>query len=469
MCFRFFIQRHVGIRQNASALLCLLLAGFLSCSGSSAKRYNVIIISVDTLRADHLHSYGYPRETDPNIQRLAARSFVFDNAVTPKPKTNPSFVSMLTGLYPVHSGVRQLWQKAGPDLPFMQSLLKQQGYLTAAFAGNPVLAPQRSGMGKDFDIFDLKTPVKPPDAKVSRRKGEQTNAALFPWLEANHQKPFFLWVHYMDVHGPYRIGKRTFSHEGRKMVPLKKIPKYQQQEDIPVTDESTDLLDYVDRYDDGIAYVDQVIGKLIEELDRLKLFDNSIVIFNADHGEGLGEHEYYLEHGREYYEPTAHIPLFISLPPSMGYTPRRIHELVSIIDIAPTIYDWLNITPPRPLDGVSLRKLITSATAARHEVFIENYNLDHKQFFRLAVRTRDFKFGRRRQDNRFREECFDLRSDPQELNQTGCPPAIRTRLKQQLEAFRKRYEGVGTEPATAQVKPLSDQEKRNLRGLGYLQ
>lgn len=252
-------------------------------SGSLAG-YNVLLITLDTTRADHLPVYGYRNVKTPGLDRLAATSFIFEDAIAHVPLTLPSHASILTGQLPIGHGVRDNEGfLVDPKVETLASILKKNGYATAAFVSAFVL-DARWGLDQGFDFyFDQFNQYREVNRDDIQRRAEQTALEVETWLPANKNRRFFCWVHFYDPHDPY---------------------------DPPEPYASTYAQN---RYDGEIAYMDQSVGKLLAKLDELGVSDRTLVIVTGDHGEGLGEHDE-LTHGMFLYSTTQHVPLLIRVP-----------------------------------------------------------------------------------------------------------------------------------------------------------
>ncbi|MFH1403309.1 MAG: sulfatase [Candidatus Altiarchaeota archaeon] len=437
---------------------------------------NVIIISIDALRADHLSTYGYSRKTSSFIDSIARKGVVFENAITPRPKTVVSLTSMLTGLYPYHSGVRGYGEKP----VYLPSLLKENGFTTAAFVSNWALRPDESGFDRYFDVYDYDfTRSYYPRPWVYERDAGETNENVFRWLDENHDKRFFLWIHYMEPHGPYdppEAFRGVFTHKTRRMIPRDLIPAYQDVNKSFVAGNMTDYRDYLDQYDNEIYYADVEVRNLFDKLDTLGITANSLVILTSDHGESLGQHKYYFEHGHEVYDDSARIPLILKFPDDKGVRPMRVAPIVSNMDVYPTILSILGMDSSHvPLmDGVDLLPLLASNQSSRREVFIERYNFGH--FLRVAVRTDRYKLIRNANCKVFSSdvcklpeyECYDLRRDPREINRSGCRNDTFDSLKKILDDYVWRSQEPMPNPPLVVEKELNEVDEKILRSLGYV-
>jgi len=427
---------------------------------------NVIIISIETLRADHLGCYGYHRNTSSFIDSVAGGGILFEKCITPNPKTSPSLASMLTGLYPYRTGVRTLNTPlvSNTTLP---TILKQEGYTTAAFVSNWALIPKQSGFDRYFDVYDFNFTRSELNRKHLReRNAEETNQKVIEWLGKNYDKKFLLWIHYMDPHGAYYPPKEyrsTFTHTKRKLIPRKKVPRYQKLPNAYAKRGKTDANDYIDQYDNEIYYLDRQLEKLFDEFNRLNVTEESLIIITADHGESLVQHDYYFEHGREIYDDCSRIPLIIRFPEYFDIPDKRIRSLVSNMDIYPSILSFLNIktVPESEIDGVNLLPLVHGEDEIRADVFIESEPNKMNQIQRIGIRTDDYKLIKRIEGY----ECYDLKNDPLELNNDGCNNQTFDSLDKRLGDHLKTVIEDGNVHAKTK---LTEKEKDILRSLGYL-
>jgi len=315
---------------------------------------NVVIICVDTLRADHLGAYGYSRPTSPRIDAFAQSGRVFERAYSTTPFTTPSVVSMLTGLYPYRHGVRLLWQPLDRKVVTLPEWLRAAGYQTAAVVSNLVLSDEACGLGSRFDHYDDAVDEPEPNRpKMLERRAARTTDAALSWLNEGRDaaRPFFLWVHYIDPHGPYlplEDALVRFTHDVPRPVNRDKIAEYARLGD------STDGLDYVDAYDAEIAYADREVGRLMDGLHALGLASDALIVLTADHGEFLLERDDLLfGHGFSVDDAVIHVPLIVRHP---SIAAGRMDDAVSIADVAATVLEVVGLTPPPGLDGRSLAR-----------------------------------------------------------------------------------------------------------------
>ena len=300
-----------------------------SVSGSFFSRYRssvkdvrqIILVSIDTCRADYLSCYGYPLRTTPNIDSFARENVLFTNAVTPVPITLPAHCSMLTGVIPPYHGVHyNIGCKLGQASVTLPEILGPEGFTTAAFISSLVL-DSKFCLNQGFDTYDADFTQMSHGLYSNERQAGKTNSSAFTWLEKNKDKKFFLFLHYYDPHYEYAPPE-------------------------PFASRFADNL-----YAGEIAYVDHCIGRLISKLKELGLYDSALIVITGDHGEMLGEHG---EDTHMYfiYQSAIKVPLIFKLP---GFNkPKKIDTLVGLIDIVPTICSFLGLKTPKEVDGCDL-------------------------------------------------------------------------------------------------------------------
>jgi arylsulfatase len=357
------VHHHERPRAWTGLLTALLFIGPIGCSSADSEslsgrypNHNVILISVDTLRADHLGAYGYSRPTSPTLDGIAAESVVFDRAYAPAAATWPSLVSMLTSLSPHASNVRVNGELLADDVPTLATLLRARGYTTAAFLANACEAFTR-----DFDTRECL-----PDAKVT--------AQALSWLDAAAKEPFFLWLHYLAPHEEYRPPARFDRFTSKRYQGP--IDGSRQPIDRATLGETTltraDHEQIVGLYDGEILFTDTLIAAVWSRLAELGLLSRSLAVVTADHGEELGDHHGYYYHICSVYEPALRIPLMVRLPDGAS-AGRRVTALVQNADIAPTLLELLGQDPPESFEGASRRALLEGGDGLSSEAPSEFY------------------------------------------------------------------------------------------------
>jgi arylsulfatase A-like enzyme len=430
---------------------------------------SVLLITIDTLRADHMSAYGYSRPTTPHLAALTERATVFEQAYTFWPKTRGSFVMMMTGRRPSQNG----YSKAHPVLldfnPTLASVLNAAGYRTAAAVDNPNVA-RSLGYAKGFESYRETWEEKALPAEMDRARAITEEGVKFLG-EARSGRPFFLWLHYVNPHAPYAppppydtafVG----GTESGPRLPLVEsfhggIPRQWQ---VPGKDR---LAWYVAQYDGEIAAVDAEIGRVLEALQASDARGRTLVIVTSDHGESLGEHGYFFDHGEDLFDPCLRIPLIVAAP---GATEaRRTDTLASTLDLFPTILDAVKVSWPPDLAGRSLLDAVHGSPrgqAAR--LFAQNErNLS-------ASWDRRFKIVASPGEGGARYAFFDRERDRGETRDLApASPSEMRESRRELELFlergdrewtltRRRVEGAPGEG------PMSREACEKLRALGYV-
>lgn len=332
-------QRAGGVRGLAVAALAILVgAGLWPAPGADAQRRgprfpNVLLVSIDTLRTDRMSIYGYERPTSPELDRLLARGTRFTDARTVEPLTSPASGSLLTSRFPHEHGSTRNGLRLRPGLVSLPKLLEARGYRTAAFVGNWTLRDELSGLAEHFEEYhEVFTRRRWFGLFNDEATGEDLTAETLEWIdehrEAETGHPYFVWVHYVEPHAPYRFWEDFSGKLG--IDPARGVPKS-------------------DRYDTEIAYSDREVGRLLRALGGADgVPEDTLVLFVADHGESLGEHDYW-GHGRHLYENSLHIPMGLVWP---GRVPAgTVSEPALIIDLAPTVLGLLGLPAPEGFRG----------------------------------------------------------------------------------------------------------------------
>jgi arylsulfatase A-like enzyme len=458
------------------------------------KRPNVVLISIDTLRADHLGSYGDAHGLTPHLDQLARDGLSFDQAMSASPWTLPAMASLFTGLYPRHHGAGVITNGRTPlgrsALPSgswtLTTALQEQGYRTHAVVTSPYLA-LRYGFGNGFDSYENVTIESEaflsfadttavrlfdwvrPDLIIGDR-GESVSRRAQRWLATvESDRPFFLWLHYIDPHPPYSRagatrhksmrGDLSFgmedAHASTIALTSPDVARLRSGE-IRLNAEEKEAVRELYRAE--VASVDSAVGLVLDTLREQGLQDDTLVVCVADHGEEFWEHGS-VEHGHTVYEELVRVPLLMRWP---GHLPagRHVAPLVRVIDIVPTVLDLLGLPQPARLDGASMAAVWNGTEAAPRSALVENLLFAEE---RVALRTADEKYIRW---DSGREEVYDLRNDPQELRDvaaiTGTAEPLRL-VYAELERDREKT----ARPVTAPV--LDERTRAALRALGYAQ
>lgn len=458
----------------------------LAACGARVPRPNVLLITVDTLRADRLGCYGYARPTSPNIDRLAARGVLFERAFTTLPRTTQSVASIMTGRYPKVHGARGLFSSLSSANLTVAEALKEDGYDTAAFVSNFFLRPGQ-GFEQGFDRYD-----NPPRRWEGNSAPEITRAAL-EWLRSRPtDRPFFLWVHYLDPHWTYRPAPpfdRRFDPEFTGPFTLyddlegKRLTKGQVIFENRLPPRQVEHVAAL--YDGEIAQTDAALGALLAALEGPGSRP-LLALFTSDHGESLGEHDYHFAHGEYLYQESLRIPLILALPGGIAAGTRS-EALAENVDIAPTILGLAGISRMQGVDG---RPLLVSGRGAgagpaggagpapgRSMVFAESdFQLIHPENRRFYIQGPAGKWssafdGRHKLIHIPRPggeilEIYDLLADPAEtrnLAPGGADSGARLRLLGELRRFVDY--GTGDPAGHPEIDP---EQRLRLRSLGYI-
>ena len=471
------VRRALGGPRPAGAAL-LVLAGVNAAAAvlvdrAPRPRLNVLLITIDALRADHLGVYGYPRATSPNIDRLAGQGVLFRRAVSQWPLTSPSFAAMMSSTYGHTNGLMRTTAQRMPDRPLMLAeLLKAGGYSTWAAVGNVNLA-RVFNFDQGFDTY--RELWRADDERKTERT---TDVGLDLLKRASAEKPFFLWLHFFDPHARYLppkpfdqmfVGDRYF--DGSRRVPL-----HPDGTDLGGISSKVSLgredrvAYYVAQYDAEIRYVDEQVGLLLEALESQGLAGNTLVVLTSDHGESLGDHNYFFEHGRFPYDDCVHVPLIVRVPGAGGGSVR---SPVQSIDIVPTVLDLAGLPPDPQAEGKSLRPLLRGEhpTGDRWDyAFTESgFALDYQR----SITSERYKLvyvpdaGNRRIMQGRGLELYDLEADPRETrNLIDERPEVATLLERRL--WRWMANGGPAAPTPAEVR-VEGQAEEQLRSLGYVE
>lgn len=402
--------------------------------GEDSARTPVILVSVDTLRADRLSSYGCRQIRTPHIDALTQGGTLLSQVSALVPLTLPSHVSLLTSTYPFANGLEDNGEHLQSDAVTLTTILKSRGYRTAAFVGGFVL-DRRFGLNQGFDDYDSPFDLRQhsgTDPGDIKRLGQDVAHAATSWLEQNSSGPFFLFLHLYDLHTPY-----TLPPSVRARYPG---PGYQAE----------------------LEYVDDVLGNFWEFLQQRGIFEKTLILFTSDHGEGLGDHEENT-HGYFIYQSTLHVPLIIHWPAATGPYPARIAEPTTLLDVAPTILQFLGIPRPPQFQGRSLLSLLTKGSnSGTEEVYSESL-YGHKHFGVAALRS--LRIGRYKYIEVPKPEFYDLEKDADEkVNLYFRHKAMALEFRGRLRSLRTRYK-----PSQhAGQQALSPEAVELLSSLGYI-
>ena len=449
---------------------------------------NVLFIVLDTVRADHLSLEGYRRSTSPNLERLAKIGIRFDRARATAPWTLPSHAGFFTGRWPHELGAQWL-TPLRTDAPFLAEYMASRGYATAGFVANTGYCSYDSGLARGFTHYEdyvlkklnfLRTSILisgilehiyeygfthdsgflrfAPDFverwfhAEHRKDAASINRAFLDWLGGRREqtRPFFVFLNYVDAHSPYTVPEGAPHRFGHKPA---------SSDEIRIIDRAWDLIDrqtlpkyYVtiarDAYDSCLAYLDEQLGMLFDELERRATLDDTVVVITSDHGDGLGEHGLF-DHGESLYNTELDVPLLILLP-RRSRTARVVSQVVSLRDLPATILDLVGQSDGSPFPGHSLAgrwrdsgAQPTAASAAFSELFVPNPHKANpgrspgERGALVAVAQGDFAYIRNEGDGG--EELFNDRDDPHQLSNLAGQSAMKPlvdRFRNQVARFR---------------------------------
>jgi arylsulfatase A-like enzyme len=465
--------------KRVTGLLAVLLVG--ACidpkpspkpSAAAIQRPNVLLITIDTLRADHLGAYGYKRPTSPNIDVLAREGALFERAYTYWPKTRASFIVMLTGRHPSLNGYTQRNRVLFDFNPTLASVLKEGGFTTSAVVDNSNVAASL-GYAKGFDTYRETWEEKALPTEIDRARAI-SSAAIQNFAAAGSDKPFFLWLHYVNPHAPYTPPApydKAFLAGADQGPRLQRVADYMGGVHRSLAVKGRDRLGYyVGQYDGEIAFCDAEVGRVLDALRSSRHAANTIVILTSDHGESLGEHGYYFDHGANLMDPCLRIPFIVKGP---GVPPAsRNKALVSTIDFVPTVLDAVKVSYPPDLGGLSFWPVAQGGKPPRRERLFAQNDRGHWG-------THDGRFklvGQPEKAGTLRYSLFDRQADPGETRDVARGLADDFgRERRAMELFREQRDREATKTASVIEKkagrterPLSKEACENLQSLGYV-
>ena len=405
-------------------LVAVLTSG--GCRTAAPPPHGVILITLDTTRADYLGPYGSGHVHTPNINRLAAGAVLFEDAMTVAPLTVPAHCSLLTGLLPPRHGVRDNAGALASRHETLAEVLHARGFRTAAFVSSAILHADR-GLAAGFDTYDDRRAAGRTASGGLQRPADETVEAALSWLGDRTDDPFFLWIHLYDPHAPYDPPE----------------PFRTAYRDNPYAGE--------------VAFADEQVGRLMGFLDARGLLDRTAVILTADHGESLQEHGE-AGHGIFLYQSVVHVPLIIRAP---GLTARRVAGVTRLVDVMPTVLELVGVNRPATgLDGISLITAARDAEKLDLDAYAES---EHPLQFGWSP-LRALRSGRFKLIAAPRPELYDLERDPAELhNLYGARAALAEAMARRLVEM----ESVGSATPVAVASSPSSEIAARLAALGY--
>jgi len=425
------------MRRSWILFLLIVLPSF----AAAADPPSVVLITIDTVRADRMGFLGSKEGLTPQLDTLARQGVVFERAYSQAPLTPVSHATILSGTYPSFHGVRDFGSRLPDSLPYLPTIFRARGYHTAAFVSSIILDPQNGfapGFERGFDTYDAGFHRKKRgEARLGsmQRRGDETVSRALAWLQKNRQRPVFLWVHIWDAHDPYDPPspfKERFSNSP---------------------------------YDASIAYVDATVGKLLAGLRKLGVYESALIAVMSDHGESLGEHGENT-HGVFLYDSTIRVPLLMKFPQT-SFAERRVSARVSLVDVAPTLLSASRTAIPAQVQGQSLVSLITAKMdskppADRASISESEYSLRGFGWSSLqALRAGNFLFVKAPQP-----ELYNHAADPaEEHNVYPNNKLAAVKLSGQLEVLLKQ---AGANAPQASRAALDQQSVEKLSALGYV-
>lgn len=417
---------------------CFLL--FSLSSAFAAQHSNVILITLDTTRADRMGFLGSTRKLTPNLDTLAGQGVVFVRAYSQVPLTTSSHATILSGTYPQYHNVFQPQLPLPASLPYAPEILRGAGYHTAAFVGSMMLQADGGGapgFDRGFDVYDagFHNPAPGEDRYTSlERRGDEVVSRALAWIKKQGDAPFFVWIHLFDPHAPYEAPEPFGSQ-------FKAAP-----------------------YDGEIAYTDAVMGKLFDQLRASKLYEGSVIAVMADHGEALGEHGE-RGHGVFLYDQTIRVPLIFKLP-GQAAAGKRIDTRVELVDVLPTVLEAVGVSVPKEVQGRSLMAEFGKGGKAKEGEDRQAYSeTDYPRGSFGWSPLRSLRTGKYLFVQAPRQELYDDTSDPgEDHNLAATSPAVAQTLGGKLVAFREKTKSASITAASE----ISPDRAAQLRALGYV-
>jgi arylsulfatase A-like enzyme len=470
-------------------------------AGHAVLPFNVMVVLIDTLRADHLGAYGYDRPTSPNFDALAPESVLFDRTTAQAAWTKPSVASLMTGVFVHKHGVISSRDALGTDRATLAEAMRRRGYRTVAFSSNPWITPEfrfdrgfdqfESGRAMGAQLTNLYKLLRRADralaahgvaanlsgwafwgtsANLSNSERDRLLAdAAVEWIEAQHDDPFFLYVHLIGPHDPYDPpadyvrrfrGPQWDGHVDRKVPPARVQTIFDHAAPLPEPERAA----LVAQYDAAIAYADTQLGRLVDALRRSGQLDHTLLVVTADHGEEFYEHQNW-RHGNQLYNEVVHVPLAFHLPGRLAPTHRQ--DLSMLVDIFPTVVDLVDQSPvEKGLDG---RALFAASSPGTPTAFAEHWWFEGGTYVSRMVRQGDLKLQETHDEARGQErsELFDLAGDTlEQRNLLENRSAVSENEMGELQGLLARF-GDKVSVASAVAVDVDQSTKERLRQLGY--
>ncbi len=439
----------------------------------------VFLITVDTLRADHLGWHGYPRDTSPRLDEWVERGVIFERAIVQWPKTGPSFASMFTSLYPHTTGlINRAAQTIPDDYLALPAWFQERGFTTAAVISNPVLS-RELGWGRGFDRYEQtwvdqatldavdELPVEQRPMAFRRHVwADRVNELALPLLASlASEERLFVWLHYTDPHAPYLLQPGTGN-------PFLDDEHYTGDEVVDLTGaegralgDRRELRYYVAQYDANVWVTDRAIGAILDEIAALGMEDGSLFVMTSDHGEELAEHGVPFEHGPVPYNSSVHVPLAVVGEPWVD-AGARVAQPVELIGLFPTLVELLGEPMPEGFEGRSWLPLLAGRTAAEEDADpVAFADAGAYQRHLRSIQDEEWQLVLRpptREREKPLVEIYHLPSDPLQLNDVASEfPEVRDRLGRQLSRWIR--------DSPENVSPHTEAARKALEAMGYLE
>jgi arylsulfatase A-like enzyme len=431
-----FLRASVDVLRAPSAPFVVGLLAVLACRPAEPPRPNILFISIDTLRADHLGTYGYKRPTSPRIDEFAKTAVVFEQAHSSASWTLPSLTSLMTSLYTSTHGMRKNESRLDPSFHTLAELLRNAGYDTAMVASHYFLAVTY-GLQKGFTHVDshllqmnMIEGITSPDITEQGVEWIREKAAVRDGM------PWFLWLHYFDPHDAY------LSHPGYS--------------------EKFGMKEEIDLYDGEIAFTDDYVGRVLDELKRSGLDDDTIVVVVADHGEEFFEHGC-MRHGNNLYEETVRVPFMIRAP---GFHPTRVEPVIATVDLMPTLLELVRVPIGHPIEGKSLVPMLRGERVPDREAVSEVYWHDKQDM--KSLRRGVWKYIDHRFDTQKLDLMFLLPFDPGECeDQSLADEKLTADFHDELARRLARAREMSKPYGQSEASPLTAADAARMKALGY--
>ena len=464
--------------------------------GGGSGAPNLLLVTLDTFRADHVGALGAHGDPTPNLDRLASRGVLYERAFAQIPVTGPSHASIMSGVYPWTHETLANGVAMPEHVPVLSEALGGEGYRTAAFVSSFVLDGV-FGYGRGFQVYDdaLQTPKGLHELSVMRvweqlrvrfgsisdleRRGDQTVDEALAWMmTTDNEEPFFLWVHLFDAHGPYEppapFDTRFYSGDPRDpavntMDQATGVASYLQPSLAGITDLDWPLA----QYRGEVAFCDAQLGRLLAGLEAAGHGDDTVFVVVGDHGESLTEHDYYFNHGAKLYEPSTRVPLVIV---AAGRLPagKRSPDVVENIDLMPTILDLLGLDVPDDLPGTNLAHRETAGEGERgdqaitvtYDRALNRSEGETMRYRMIGIRTSRFSFVYHEKGP---QEFYNLVEDSQELTNLASRADHGYVVQELVAKAEEILESAGTGAFERSAGALGAGTEERLRALGYVE